>query len=204
MLVGGGVQTIPQGDNAPLNRGVDACYKQAKNLIDEGPFGAPIILTAFNYARAQVDGVEFSATYEDGPWSLYGNLAYSRAIGKNIVSSQFDFSAADLAYISQHCICLDHDQRWTSSAGAAYLLNAGTSHPTRLSADAFSGSGLRGGTATVPNGRGLPTDAVLNPSIVQRLDLGVGRGTEARLDVLNVPDHRYEIRDGTGVGVGAP
>ncbi len=31
--------------------GFDAYYKQARNLIDEGQFGAPIILTAFNYAR---------------------------------------------------------------------------------------------------------------------------------------------------------
>ena len=81
---------------------MDAYYKQAKNLIDEGQFGAPIILTAFNYAGAQVNGIELTATYERGPWSFYGNLAYSRAIGKNIVSSQFNFSPDDLAYISQH------------------------------------------------------------------------------------------------------
>ena len=187
-----------------LTVGVDAYYKQAKNLIDEGQFGAPIILTAFNYAKAQVNGIELSATYERGPWSFYGNLAYSRAIGKNIVSSQFNFSADDLAYISQHYIHLDHDQRWTASAGAAYTVNADTSHPTRISADAFSGSGLRASTPTVPNGRGLPTYAVLNLSVVQKLNVGVGKGTELRLDVLNVTDAKYEIRDGTGVGVGAP
>ena len=36
-----------------LTVGVDAYYKMAKNLIDEGQFGAPIILTAFNYAKGQ-------------------------------------------------------------------------------------------------------------------------------------------------------
>lgn len=187
-----------------LTVGVDAYYKQAKNLIDEGQFGAPIILTAFNYAKGQVNGIELSGTYERGPWSFYGNLAYSRAIGKNIVSSQFNFSADDLAYISQHYIHLDHDQRWTSSAGAAYMANPETSHPTRISADVFTGSGLRASTDTVPNGRGLATYAVLNLSVVQKLDLGVGKGTQLRLDVLNVTDAKYEIRDGTGVGVGAP
>jgi hypothetical protein len=30
------------------------------------------------------------------------------------------------------------------------------------------------------------------------------RGTELRLDVLNIGDALYEIRNGTGVGVGAP
>ena len=187
-----------------LTVGVDGYYKQAKNLIDEGQFGAPIILSAFNYAKGQVSGVELSATYERGPWSLYGNLAYSRAIGKNIVSSQFNFGADELAYISQHYIHLDHDQRWTSSAGAAYTANASTNYPTRISADVFTGSGLRASTDAMPNGRGLPTYAVLNLSVVQKLNVGVGKGTELRLDVLNVTDAKYEIRDGTGVGVGAP
>lgn len=187
-----------------LTVGVDAYYKQSRNLIDEGQFGTPIILTAFNYDKAQVNGVELSASYERGPWSLYGNLAYSRAIGKNIVSSQFNFSQEDLNYISRRYIHLDHDQRWTSSAGVAYVLNADAASPTRLSADLFTGSGLRASTDTVPNGRGLPTYAVVNLSVVQKLNLGVGRGTEARLDVLNLLDAKYEIRDGTGVGVGAP
>jgi hypothetical protein len=46
--------------------------------------------------------------------------------------------------------------------------------------------------------------AVVNASIVQKLDLGIGLGTELRLDVLNIGDAVYEIRNGTGVGVGAP
>jgi hypothetical protein len=186
-----------------LTIGIDSYYKQAKNLIDEGQFGAPIILIAFNYSKAQVNGVEFSASWERGPWSLYGNLAYSRAIGKDIVSSQFNFSADDLAYIGGHYIHLDHDQRWTGSAGAAYVVNQGTNFPTRVSADMIGGSGLRASTATIPNGKALPGYAVFNLSIVQTLNI-IGRGTEARLDVLNVADVQYEIRNGTGVGVGAP
>jgi hypothetical protein len=39
---------------------------------------------------------------------------------------------------------------------------------------------------------------------VQKLDLNFGAGTEVRLDVLNLNDAQYEIRNGTGVGVGAP
>jgi hypothetical protein len=41
---------------------------------------------------------------------------------------------------------------------------------------------------------------VLNLSVVQKL----ATKTELRLDVLNVADAVYEIRNGTGVGVGAP
>jgi hypothetical protein len=79
-----------------------------------------------------------------------------------------------------------------------------TDHPTRFSVDALVQSGLRASTDTIPNGRALPTYGVLSLSIVQKLNAGVGRGTELRLDVLNVGDAVYEIRDGTGVGVGAP
>jgi hypothetical protein len=37
-------------------------------------------------------------------------------------------------------------------------------------------------------------------SVVQR----ISAGAEARLDVLNLANTPYEIRNGTGVGVGAP
>ena len=109
--------------------GVDAYFKRSHNLIDEGQFGSPILLTAFNYGKGQQQGVEFSSTYDQGPLSLYGNLAYSRGIGKNVVSSQFNFSADDLAYIQQHYIHLDHDQRFTGSGGAAYTLGYETNRP---------------------------------------------------------------------------
>ena len=36
-----------------LKLGFDAYYKIATNLLDEGQFGAPIILTSFNYATAR-------------------------------------------------------------------------------------------------------------------------------------------------------
>jgi hypothetical protein len=65
-------------------------------------------------------------------------------------------------------------------------------------------SGLRASTPTVPNGASLPEYAAFNASVVQKLDLGIGQGTELRLDVLNIGDATYEIRNGTGVGIGAP
>lgn len=187
-----------------LNVGLDGYYKLARNLIDEGQFGAPIILTAFNYAKAYVAGAVFTFSYDQGPWSIYGNAAYSRAMGNNIVSAQFNFGPDELDYISGHYIHLDHDQTWTASAGAAYTFNQGTKYQTRVSADLLVQSGLRASTPTVPNGASLPEYAVVNTSIVQKLDLGIGAGTELRLDVLNIGDAVYQIRNGTGVGVGAP
>ncbi len=187
-----------------LTVGLDGYYKLATNLIDEGQFGAPIILTAFNYAKAYVAGGIFTISYDQGPWSIYGNAAYSRAMGNNIISEQFNFAPDELAYIAQNYIHLDHDQTWTASAGAAYTFNQGTKYQTRVSVDLVAQSGLRASTQTVPNGASLPEYATVNASVVQKLDLGFGQATELRLDVLNIGDAVYEIRNGTGVGVGAP
>jgi outer membrane receptor protein involved in Fe transport len=183
-----------------LTVGVDAFYKISHNLIDEGQFGAPIILTAFNYLDGLQEGVLMSASYDRGPWSLYGNIARERAMGRDIVSAQYNFSASELAFIADNWIHLDHEQAWSGSAGAAYTLNRATDHPTRFSVDALLQTGLRASTATIPNGTATPTYGVVNLSVVQKLRTG----TELRLDVLNVGDVIYEIRNGTGVGVGAP
>ena len=197
---GGVTQVLLPGWQA----GVDAYYKAARNLIDEGQFGAPIELSAFNYARGEDHGYELNTTYDKGPWSLYGNLAWSRAIGRDIDTAQFNFSADELAYIRQHWIYLDHDQRWTGSGGAAYTAFSGTRHPARLSADLVVGSGLREDSATVPNGQALPGYYTINLAAVQTLRWAGRQRTQLRLDVINLLDRRYEIRSGTGVGVGAP
>jgi outer membrane receptor protein involved in Fe transport len=181
----------------PFTFGVDAYYKQAKNLIDEGQFGAPIILTPFNYAKGYAKGVEFSVNYAKGPLTAYANVAVSEAKGEDIISSQFNFSPADLAFIQNHFIYLDHDQTVTASAGAAYRTEQGT----RVSADVLFGSGLRK-DGDVPNGARLPYYVQVNVGASQQLaSLG---GITLRADVINLFDEKYEIRDGTGIGVGAP
>ncbi|GBQ48109.1 TonB-dependent outer membrane receptor [Komagataeibacter sucrofermentans DSM 15973] len=186
----------------------DAYYKLAHNLIDEGQFGAPIILSGFNYRRGQVNGYEVSTSYDRGPLSLYGNFAWSRAIGKDITSAQFNFASDDMNYISQHWVHLDHDQRWTASAGGSYTFFHRTGHPTRLSATMVYGSGLRQDTDTVPNGGVIPQYATFNLALVQSFrDLFHSRflrTTQLRLDVTNLFDHPYMLRSGTGIGVGAP
>ncbi|HEX3861190.1 MAG TPA: TonB-dependent receptor [Stellaceae bacterium] len=183
-----------------LKIGVDAYYKIAKNLIDEGQFGAPVVLTPFNYARGYAEGIELTTSYDIDQWSLYGNFAVGRAMGEDIISGQFNFSPDELAYIANHYIHLDHDQTYTASAGVAYTFPT----KTRVSASVVFGSGLRASTDTVPNGASLPDYQQVNLSVVQKIDTGIFKGLELRLDVINVLDQKYEIRDGTGVGVGAP
>jgi outer membrane receptor protein involved in Fe transport len=191
-----------------LQVGLDAYFKQATDLIDEGQFGAPNILTAYNYTQGQDSGVELSGSYDRGPWSIYGNIAYSRAIGKGINTAQFNFPADTLAYSSQHWIYLDHDQRWTGSGGIAYTVNRNTRNATLLSADLVYGSGLRTDAmtdaGTIPNGMEVPGYYTVNGSIVQQLNFRNWHGASVRLDVINLFDRTYALREGGGIGVYAP
>jgi outer membrane receptor protein involved in Fe transport len=187
-----------------LTVGVDGYYKQATDLIDEGQFGAPIIQTPFNYRHGQVYGVEFTGNYNLSHFQAYGNLALQRAIGKQFESSQFNFSPDDLTYVDSHYIHLDHEQQMTISSGAAYEWQG-----TRVSGDLLVGSGLRA-SLVLPNGSVIPNGAHL--PYYRQVNLGVShsfageglKGLSARFDVVNAFDQKYQIRNGTGVGVGAP
>jgi len=190
-----GAETQPL---AGLTLGLDTYYKTSRNLIDEGQFGAPIILTPFNYAQGIQYGIELSSSYNHGPLSTYANLAYGMARGRDITTSQFNFNPSDLAYIQNHYIYLDHEQKFTGSAGGAYRLG-----PTTLSADLIYGSGLRR-SGDIPNGRSGPTYTVVNLSVSHSLELSHLGSWTARVDLINAFDKVYEIRDGSGVGVGAP
>jgi outer membrane receptor protein involved in Fe transport len=193
-------QTILPGFTA----GIDAYYKRSKNLIDEGQFGAPIILTPFNYAQGKQYGAELKLNYVHKDFSVYGNVAFQSARGQDINSAQFNFSQDDLNYIANHYIHLDHEQRITGSAGASYLLQG-----TRLSADMIVGTGLRADEtladgSSIPNGAHLPTYTQVNLAASHKFQLGSAGDVTLRMDIVNAFDRSYEIRDGSGVGVGAP
>ena len=56
----------------------------------------------------------------------------------------------------------------------------------------------------MPNGTALPDYTQVNLGVEQKFALPFAEGFKARFDIINVFDEKYEIRDGTGVGVGAP
>jgi outer membrane receptor protein involved in Fe transport len=187
--------------------GVDSYFKDDKNVVDEGQFGAPIILTPFNYAVGHQRGIEVTATYSNGPLQAYANFAAQSAKGKDIISSQFNFSAADLAYIANNYINLDHSATYTASAGFSYAvpLWRGTS----VGADANYGSGLRADLelpdgGDIPNGLQLPSYIQVNLTASHRFQDAPGGPVIVRLDVINVADRTIELRNGSGVGVFAP
>jgi outer membrane receptor protein involved in Fe transport len=187
-----------------LTLGIDSFYKSSTNLLDEGQFGAPIILTPFNYLHGIIEGIEFTANYSVAALSLYGNLAFQSAKGRDIVSSQFNFTQQQLDYLVDNYIHLDHEERVSASSGVSYLW-----HRTRMSADLLFGTGLRDdlvlpGGFVIPNGDHTPSYAQVNLGLSQEIPLPGTTPLSARVDVINLFDKEYEIRSGNGIGVFAP
>jgi outer membrane receptor protein involved in Fe transport len=189
-----------------LELGLDAYYKDARDLLDDGQFGAALVLSGFNYDKAFNEGVELSAKYTNGDFSAYGSVAWALQMGKNVVSNEFLIdNAVPLAtlggltrfqYIQNNYVFTDHTQIWTGSAGVSYLWWG-----TLFTGDMIFGSGLRNGDANTTH---LPFYTQVNAGISHEF---VGLTTmpfTLRFDVVNVFDSVYQIRDGSGIGVFAP
>ncbi len=180
-----------------LSLGLDAYYKIVEDLLDEGQFGQALVFTPFNYQDGKVYGIEFTGNYRQADFSSYLNVAYSEALGRKIVSSEFNFSdPVEFDYISNNFVHLDHDQTLSASTGAAYLWEG-----TNFTADALYGSGLRRGFA---NTESLPPNFQVNLGLSHRFNLPNASSLGTRLSLLNLFDRENQLRDGTGIGVGAP
>jgi outer membrane receptor protein involved in Fe transport len=179
--------------------GLDAYYRKVQRLQDLGQFGAALVYSTFNYKYGRVRGAEFSLSYDHGPLSAYFNAAYSRAMGKDVMTGQYNFGPDELAYIAYNWIHLDHDQKLASSGGISYAI----SDDTKLGADYLFGSGLRQ-AGLVPNGLSLPYYFQLNFSVSHDFHFDGFGPLHTQLAVINALDRSYRLRSGTGVGVGAP
>jgi outer membrane receptor protein involved in Fe transport len=188
----GVTQKIMEGWNA----GLDGFYKSSHSTLDEGQFGQALILSSFNYNRGRIYGGEFTTNYDHGPFSAYGNVGWEWARGVHVSSAEFLFDPDEFAFINKHWVFLDHDQRWTAAAGAAYTWN-----DWKAAADFLYGSGLRRGFA---NTKSVPDYGTVNLSLQRNLKIPKLGNFKVRFDVVNLFDKIYELRDGSGIGVGAP
>jgi outer membrane receptor protein involved in Fe transport len=179
--------------------GLDAYYRDVSRLQDEGQFGTALVYSTFNYRYGRIRGTELTLNYDNGPVTAYFNFAYSRAMGKDVITSQYNFNPVDLAYIADNYIHLDHDQKLTSSGGINYAIN----DTTKVGADYLFGSGLREDGLT-PNGLSLPYYFQLNLSVSHDFTFDSTGKFHTQLALINALDRTYELRSGTGVGVGAP
>jgi outer membrane receptor protein involved in Fe transport len=183
-----------------LKVGVDAYYKYAHDLLDESQFGAPVVLTPFNYRVGLNKGIELTATYDNGPFSFYGNLALAKQTGEQIVSAQFNFSQDDLNFAASHPVNTDHSQWMTASGGVSYLWQ-----DTRFSVDMLAGSGVRTTRSDGPiNGGTVPSYEQVNLGVSHRFANAPGGPVTVRLDLINLFDEIYLIRSQLGTGVAAP
>ena len=229
----GVVQNIPFGCSKPaakdctdLDLGVDVYYKLATDLIDNGTFGQALVLSAFNYAHAINEGIEFTGKFHSGNFQAYANLSVAQQRATQVVSNQFLFDnttpLADLGglteyqYIQSHWIYTDHNQFVTGSAGAIYQfcgraayagetfggLHGTDGSPwcgTSLSASMIYGSGLRDGDANIST---VPQYAQFNVGIAREFLLpNDPKPVTVRFDIINLFDTSYLIRDGSGIGV---
>jgi outer membrane receptor protein involved in Fe transport len=180
-----------------LEVGIDGYYKIARDLLDDGQFGAAYVLNGFNYERGENIGLELKTTYNNGNFRAWGNVAWAKQVATNVVSNQFLFAQDEINYIATHYIYTDHAQVLTANAGASYLWNG-----TRFSASMIYGSGLRSGFANTDH---LPSYTQVNVGASHDFNIvAPNKPTTVRFDVVNVFDKIYEIRDGSGIGVFAP
>jgi outer membrane receptor protein involved in Fe transport len=201
-----GCYTAEAKDCTTLDLGLDAYYKIAKDLLDNGNFGQALVLSAFNYAKGINEGVELSAKFNSGNFQAYGNLSVGQERATGIVSNQYLFNnvtpLADLGglteyqYIQSHWVYTDHNQFVTASAGLSYLWDG-----TRFSTDMIYGSGLRAGDANIDS---QSPYAQFNAGLSHEFAMPDGKPLTVRFDVVNLFDTIYQIRSGTGIGVFAP
>jgi outer membrane receptor protein involved in Fe transport len=207
-----------------LELGVDAYYKIAQDLIDNGFFGQALVLDAFNYAHGYNEGIELKAKFTSGNFQAYGNVAIAQQRANDPVSNQYLFGNTPLPdlggltefqYLQSHFIYTDHNQFVTASAGVLYRFcgrpataaeafgdNGLSWCGVTLSADAIYGSGLRDGDANIST---VPSYTQVNIGIKRQFLLpDDSKPMTIRFDIVNLFDHIYEIRDGTGIGVFAP
>jgi outer membrane receptor protein involved in Fe transport len=208
-----------------LEASIDAYYKHATNLLDDGQFGQAFVLTAFNYAQGENAGVELPTKYKNGPFQAYGNIAVARQIAINPVSNQFLFDNAtplptlggltEFQYLQTHWVYTDHSQWVTASAGGTYQFCGRPARPDewmsaagadacgiRLSGDMIYGSGLRDGDANIST---VPPYTQFNIGVAREFLWPLDpKSMTVRFDVINLFDTVYFIRNGSGIGVFAP
>jgi outer membrane receptor protein involved in Fe transport len=180
-----------------LTFGLDAYYKIATDLIDDGQFGQAVVLTQFNWARGYSEGAEAKVRYQTGNFSAYANFAFNITRAVDPVSNQYLLDPDGYAFLLTHYHYTDDMQVLTGSAGASYRWNQAL-----FSMNMKYGSGLPTGFA----------NSAFNEPYVTA-NLGIAHDVQAfsgakpltvRFDVVNLFDKIYAIRDGSGIGVFAP
>ena len=172
----------------------DSYFRIDRHYIDEGQFGFVPVDAPFNYVRGYGAGLENSLTYNLPNLALRLSSYVAREEVRGAATGQYNFPPlAQLKYIDQHYIVLDHTPLVGASGGAAYKWKT-----WQFTVDGLFSSGLRGGFA---NRTQLPKVWQFNMSAAKTLDVPLLGQIENRIILLNVFDRTNLIRPATGIGV---
>ena len=177
-----------------LNVGLDGFFKLGQNQLDLAQLNGTLVTAPLTYRRSRGWGSDFSLVYGDDKLNAYLNFSYAVLQAKYINAGAFLADDADeISYIQNHWVTLDDNQMFTGSAGASYNL-----YGFLFTGDAIWGSGYRRGFA---NSGELPPILQFNAGIVRALRVPKVGEVEVRFTVVNLFNHSYQIRNGTGIGV---
>jgi hypothetical protein len=176
-----------------LTLSVDGYYERTIRYLDTGQFGVVPIFAPFNYGHGHLWGTELAARYKTRDLTAYANFTAGKNWQQGVVTGQFNFPAAELAYINAHPIILDHQPIHGASAGVSY-----NPHPYLLSADALYSSGLAAGFADT---QWLPEVVQINASAERTMPVAGLSSLSIRVSVLNVLDRVNQIRSAQGIGI---
>ena len=176
-----------------LTLSLDSYYERTLRYLDTGQFGIVPIFAPFNYGHGHMWGTELAAHYKMRHFAAYANFTVGKNWQQGVATGQFNFPAAELAYIDAHPILLDHQPIHGASAGLSYEL-----HPYVLSTDALYSSGLASGFADTQT---LPQVLQINASAERTVSIPGLLPMSLRVSVLNVLDRVNEIRSAQGIGI---
>jgi len=188
---------IRQGLLRGLSIGADGFFKFGHNQLDLAQFASSQVTAPLNYRKSRSWGSDLSITLQREKLSAYLNFSYTVLQAQNITAGQFLADDPDeVAYVARRWVILDDVQEFTGSSGIAYQIFG-----FLLTTDGLWGSGYRRGDGNTGE---LPPFLQINAGIVRTLKLPWFGDVEARGTVINLFDHGYQIRNGTGIGVFSP
>jgi outer membrane receptor protein involved in Fe transport len=189
----GVAQYLPFGINATL----EGWFLWATNKLDLAQFGKTYIFAPLQYRHDRGWGADLSLVKSSQYVSAYSNFSYAVQQANDVTAGQsLVDDQAELNYVANHWIYLDDNQEFTWSAGLSYR-----HWGFLLIADLIWGNGYRFGFANLQTQHPY---LQANAAIAHKLTLPHLGSVEGRLSIVNLFDHVYLIRQGSGIGVFSP
>ncbi len=145
--------------------GLDTFYQQLTDALDVGQLGNTLVFAYFNYAEGRIEGASLTLNYRRRRFGGNLNLTYLHSQAKDVITGQYNFPPAELAYVDAHYFPVDHSQPWTGSAAVHYVWRR-----TLFTADLVYASGYPTGFANLQS---LPAYATVNLGVARRWRLPV-------------------------------